>query len=150
MSNSDDPNMWKVIEGLKSTPNANSPNKAMSHNSRTITDHKSKSNIFINHYARVSKLNMSPCNYEINRQFKKCLYAPSVDDESCALILIGKLQSSIKRMKGKGPAGPNNIPPSYLKALGPLAHQLIIFTCSLPTNLEGCHYHTTTQSWEIS
>ena len=33
MSNSDGPNMWKVIQGLNGTPDANSPNKAMSHNS---------------------------------------------------------------------------------------------------------------------
>ena len=44
MSNSDDPNMWKVIQGLNGTPDANSPNEAMSHNGRTITDIKSKAN----------------------------------------------------------------------------------------------------------
>ena len=40
MSNSDGPNMWKVIPGLNGTPDANSPNKAMSHNGRTITNSK--------------------------------------------------------------------------------------------------------------
>ena len=59
MSNSDDPNMWKVIQGLNGTPDANSPNEAMSHNGRTISDTKSKANVFIDHHARVSKLNMS-------------------------------------------------------------------------------------------
>ena len=39
---------------------------------------------------------------------------------------MGKLQSAIKRMKGKGAAGPNNIPPSFLKALGPLALQELL------------------------
>ena len=28
--NSDGPNMWKVIQGLNGTPDANSPNEAMS------------------------------------------------------------------------------------------------------------------------
>ena len=32
MSNSDGPNIWKVIQGLDGTPDANSPNEAMSHN----------------------------------------------------------------------------------------------------------------------
>ena len=50
MSNSDGPNMWKVIQGINGTPDANSPNEAMSHNGRAITDIKSKANIFINHY----------------------------------------------------------------------------------------------------
>ena len=66
MSNSDGPNIWKVIQGLNDTPDANSPNEAMSHNGRTITDIKSKANIFINHYARVSKLKMSQSDSEIN------------------------------------------------------------------------------------
>ena len=45
MSNSDGPNMWKVIQGLNGTPDANSPNEVMSHNGQTITDIKSKANI---------------------------------------------------------------------------------------------------------
>ena len=66
MSNSDGPNMWKVIQGLNGTPDANSPNEAMSHNDRTITDTKSKANVFINHYARVSKPKMSQSDRDIN------------------------------------------------------------------------------------
>ena len=78
VSNSDGPNMWKVIQGLNGTPHVNSPNEAMLHDGRTITDIKSKANIFINHYARVSKLNMSRVNRDLNRQFKKRLNTPSL------------------------------------------------------------------------
>ena len=123
MSNSDGPNMWKVIQGLNGTPDANSPNEAMSHNSRTITDIKSKVNVFINHYARVSKLSMLQSDRDTNQQFKKRLKAPSVDDESCAPLLMDELQSAIKKMKGKGAAGTDNIPPLFLKSLGSLALQ---------------------------
>ena len=42
-------------------------------NGRTITDIKSKANVLINHYARVSKLNMSQFNRDTNQQFKKTL-----------------------------------------------------------------------------
>ena len=59
MSNSDSPNMWKVIQVLNSTPDANSPNSPMLHNGQTITGINSKVHVFINYYARVSKLNMS-------------------------------------------------------------------------------------------
>ena len=71
----------KVIQGLNGTPDANSPNKAMSHNDRTITDINSKADVFINHYARVSKLNMSQSDCDTNRQFKKRLKVPSADEE---------------------------------------------------------------------
>ena len=59
MFNSNSPNTWKVIQGLNGTPDANSSNKAMCHNSQTITDIKSKAKSFINHYTRVTKLDMS-------------------------------------------------------------------------------------------
>ena len=124
--------MWKVVQGLSATLDANSPNEARSHNGRTITDIKSKANVFINHYARVRKLNVSQFDRDTNRQFKKHLHAPSIDDESCAPLLMGELQSAIKRMKSKGAAGPENIPPSFLKSLGPMALQelLSIFNSS--------------------
>ena len=83
MSSSDKQNMWKVIQGLNGTPDAKSPNEAMSHNGRTITNIKSKANVFIHHYARVNKLNVSWVNQDLNRQFKKHLNAPSGGDESC-------------------------------------------------------------------
>ena len=37
-----------------------------------------------------------------------------------------ELQSTIKKMKGKGTAGPDNIPRSFLKLLGPLALQELL------------------------
>ena len=49
MSNSDGSNMWKVIQDLNGTPDANSINEAMSHDGRTITYIKSKINLFINY-----------------------------------------------------------------------------------------------------
>ena len=62
MSNSDESNIWKVIQGLNGIPDTNSPNEAMSHNGRTITDIKTKAKIFVNHSTRVIKLNMSKAN----------------------------------------------------------------------------------------
>ena len=59
LSNDDIFYVWKVIWGLNRTPDTTSPNEAMSHNSRTITDTKFKANIFIIHYASVSKLHMT-------------------------------------------------------------------------------------------
>ena len=59
MSSSSGPVIWKVIQDLNGNPDANTPNEAISHEGRTITDIKSKANIFINHYAWVNKLNMS-------------------------------------------------------------------------------------------
>ena len=66
MSNSEGPKMWKVIQGLNGTPDANSPNEAMSHDGRTITHLKSKANVFINHYASFSNPIVTPTNSSRN------------------------------------------------------------------------------------
>ena len=71
MSNSDRPSMWKVIQGLNGTPDANSSNKAMSHNGCNISSIKTKANISVHRYSRVSKLNMSKADCDLNRHFKK-------------------------------------------------------------------------------
>ena len=101
MSNSDGPYMRKVIQGLNGTPYANFPNKAMSHDGWTITDVKSNAIIFINHYARVSKFNMSHSDRDINRQFSKRINAPSIADESCAPLQMGHNYLPSKRWKVK-------------------------------------------------
>ena len=123
MSNSDGPNLWRVIQGLNSTPDANCPNEAKSHEGRTINDIKSKANHFINHYARVIKLKKSQSNRDINRKFKERLNVPFVDDGSCAPLLMGELQSAIRK---KGAAGLDNILLSFLKSLSPLALQELL------------------------
>ena len=85
-SNADGPDVWKVIQGLNGTPDTNSPNEAMSHNGRTITDTSSKANIFINHYDRISKLHMTKEDPDLNCHLKQRLNAPSVDNKSCTSI----------------------------------------------------------------
>ena len=68
MLNSDGPKlMWKVIQGLNGTPDANYPNEAMFHDGQTITGIKSKAKVFINNYTRVSKLNMLLADCDIKR-----------------------------------------------------------------------------------
>ena len=122
----------------------NSPNKTMSHNGRTITNIKSKANVFINHYTRVSKRNMSQSDLDTNQQFKKRIKVLSVDDESCAALLMIELQSAIKKMKNKGAAGPDNILPSFLKSLGHLALQKLL---SIFNSLLLAHYP---QIWSVA
>ena len=95
MSNAHGPDVWKVIWGLNGTPDTNLPNEAMSHNGRTINDTKFRANIFINHYARVSKLHMTKEDCDLNPFLKKPLNAPSVDNESCTSINMSKILSTV-------------------------------------------------------
>ena len=138
MSNSDGPNMWKVTQVLNGTPNDNSPNEIMSHNGGNITEIKSKANIFINHYARVNRLNMSQADRDLNRQFKRQLNASSADNESCAPLQMSELLSAIRKMKCKGTADPENILPYFLQSLVPLALQEILSIFNSSFSLAPC------------
>ena len=51
---------------------------------------------------------------------------------------MSELQSAIKKMKGKGAAGSDNIPPSFLKSLTPLALQDLLFIFNSSFSLAHC------------
>ena len=129
----DDQKLWKVIHSLNGTPDSNSPNEAIHHKGRVITSGKKKSNVFISHYAAVSKLNFNMRERAVNRRLKKILKSPTVGERSTTPLTMTELTTAISKMKGKGAAGPDDIPPTFLKALGPLARKelLSIFNACL-------------------
>ena len=55
------------------------------------------------------------------RWFKKRISFPSTDNRSCSKLTIGELISAIRKIKHKGAAGPDCIPPTFLKGLGLIA-----------------------------
>ena len=114
------------------TINTGEKNRARNLNLGWPNTCESKSVLFIDHYTRVSKLNMSRANRDLNGQFKKCLNEPCTDHESCAPLQTSELLSAIKKMKWKVAAFPESISPSFLRSLGPLALQelLSIFNSS--------------------
>ena len=59
----------------------------------------------------------------LNCLLKKCLKTSSVNNDS---INMSEVLSSIQKMKCKGAAGPDNIPPTFLKSLGSLALQELL------------------------
>ena len=128
-SSPDDSKLWKTIKSLKGTPESNSPNEAMVHDGRLITSNRRKANIFALHYSKVSKLEMSKANREENRQLKQHLRRwrtsnlfPGEEKDFTA----NELRSAISRMKSTGAPGPDNIPPTFLKHLGPLAFDWLL------------------------
>ena len=119
----DDPGkMWKVIKFLNGTPSTNSPNESINVNGKTIVNLKDKANVFAKHYAAVSRHDFTREERAFHRDLKKKLHAPSVEDQSCAKLTIAELRRAIQKVRGKGAAGPiDDIPPYFLKALGPKA-----------------------------
>ena len=110
----------------------------MSYNGPAIAHNKSKANIYINHYARVSKLHMTKEDHDFNHLLKKRVYALSVDKNSCTSINMSELLSAIQKMKQKGTAGPDNIPPILFKSLGPFALQELLSIFNASFHLANC------------
>ena len=145
VAGSDGSRLWKVIKSLEGRPESNSPNEAMVHNGRTITTSEKKADIFGQHYAKVSKLCFSKKERRITLKAKRKVRALSTENEYSRIFSKEELQIAILAMKRKGAQGPDDIPPPFLKELGPnaLTELLGIFNQSWTTS-------TCPQSWRNS
>ena len=72
----DERKVWKFIRSLNGTPDTNSPNEVLIHNGRRITSNRKKADLFIGHYADVSKLKFSEEDKAINRRCKDIKKVP--------------------------------------------------------------------------
>ena len=113
--------VWSFVKTLNGTPDRNSPNEALVVGGRRITSDKRKADAFIDNYAEVSRLKFTRAERRTNLQAKRMLRKQTVNDESCCDFTIEELNKAIQKMKAKGAAGDDEIPPSFLKALGPIA-----------------------------
>ena len=121
MEEANDSKLWGVIKSLNGTPETNSPNEAMKHKGKTITSSEKKAEIFAKHYASVSRHKFTKEERDTNREFKKRLRSTAGKDADWRPFTMAELKRAIKKMKRKSAAGPDGIPPSFLKELGPSA-----------------------------
>ena len=129
--------LWKVIKTLDGCPDTNSPNEALLHKGRRITSNKKKADIFMQHYASVSKLKFTKEERDTNRELKQRLSAPA-NSPPPAKFSMRELKRSIAKLKAKGAAGPDDIPPSFLKALGDKALQTLLDIFNSSFHLADC------------
>ena len=142
LATEDDTLLWRIIKDLNGSTEDNAPNEVMINKGRIISSNEGKTKAFIQHYSAVSRLKFSDEERDENRWLKKVLESPSVDDKSCDKLTLSELKKAIRKMKKKGAAGPDDIPPTFLKALGPvaLAELLDMFNTSFLTG-------TVPQAW---
>jgi len=121
MNADDERKVWNFIRSLNGAPASNAPNQTINVKGRTLTSNQKKADAFIEHYAEVSSLDLSKVDREERRAMKKMLQTPTVDDENGAPLTMDELDKALAAMKAKGAPGPDDIPPTFLKALGPIA-----------------------------
>ena len=56
ITDADPEKFYRVCKSLNGTPSTNTPNDSMIHNRKVITESRTKADIFVKHYANVSKL----------------------------------------------------------------------------------------------
>jgi ribonuclease HI len=139
ISDSDSTKIWKVINSLNETPAMSSPNEVMVVGDKRYTDDKSKANQFVKHYASVSSLEFSKEDKEsVNKKLKSTLNNPSNKQPHVQLFTPRELSRAIKKMKIKGAPGPDDIPPSFLKNLGPKAFSFLLNIFNLSISQAVC------------
>ena len=90
---------------------------------------KTKADLFAKHYARVSSLSFNKNERTEIRETKKKIYSNGPEEESPPFT-IRELNTAIKKMKRKGAPGADNIPPSFLKEMGPKACSELLAICN--------------------
>ena len=99
----------------------------MVHGKSRLISNRAKANVFSSHYASVSRLHFNKEERTTNRLAKQMLGSCGADDnESCSPLTMPELKKAIQRMRGKGAPGPDDIPPSFIKALGPTALTVLL------------------------
>ena len=116
--------VWRVIKSLDGTPTSSAPNEALEHKGKTVTSNKAKADTFAKAYAQVSSLSFTKEERleakPMIRNVKKRL-GKQPGETICPPFTMRELKKAIRKMKRKGAPGADDIPPAFLKELGPNA-----------------------------
>lgn len=134
-ANSDPNKIWRVIKSLSGKSPSSMNNEVLIHENRMYQTNKAKADIFMKHYASISRLNI-PKTQRRKKAIRRNLSSPTVEDSSTADFNNTELKLAIKSMKAKGAPGRDGIHPRFIKALGLTSQKFLleIFNESWRTN----------------
>ena len=123
--------VWRTIKSLDgSAPTSSASNEALFHKGKTITTNRAKADAFAKHYASVSSLTFSKAERNEIREIKKKIHAPGPDIQ-VQPFTKKELKAALRKMKRKGAPGCDDIPPAFLKELGPKGLNELLTICNL-------------------
>ena len=127
--NVDPSEMWRVIRNLSRTPDSIASNEALIVKGKVITTNPKKADAFASHYAEVSRLTFNKSerirNMNVRKRMSK-LRDPDQQEECCKNFSMEEMEAALKKTKTKGAPGSDDIPPSFLKNLGPKASKHLL------------------------
>ena len=126
ISEKDDSKVFRVIRSLNGCPDTNNPNEALAHNGRSVTSDIRKADVFMKHYASVGRHKFNKDERSLNREVKKILKQTPGDEGAESSFTMSELNKALRKMNKKSAPGSDDIPPSFLVALGPKAKQILL------------------------
>ena len=127
----DSSKVWRTIKSLDgSAPTSSAPNEALCHKGKTLTTNKAKADVFAQHYASVSTLSFNKAERDEIRNIKKKIHAPGPDIQLPPLTMQ-EMKAALRKMKRRGAPGCDDIPPAFLKELGPKGLTELLAICNL-------------------
>lgn len=97
-ANSDPNKIWRVIKSLSGKSPSSMNNEVLIHENRMYQTNKAKADIFMKHYASISRLNI-PKTQRRKKAIRRNLSSPTVEDSSTADFNNTELKLAIKSMK---------------------------------------------------
>ena len=110
-----------MISSHNGRPDSCSPNEAIRRGDTIIVSNHAEADAFATHYAKISKLELTKL-----REAKRWMQAPSADECAAADFNMDDLNRAIKKMRSRGAADPDEVPLTFLKALGPAAKEELL------------------------
>ena len=130
--------MWQFVKSLNGSPDNNAPNEALKVGHKRVVNPKKKAELFAKHYARVSKLKLSRAERKLNLKLKRLVARKAQPNAEFPEFTMQELEAAIKRMRRKGAPGEDDIPPAFIKELGPVALGELLAICNLSLRESKC------------
>ncbi len=119
--NPDPARAWNLIKSLPCSPHSTAFCEPLIHNGRTFLTNTGKANAVLQYYVTVNWLSFDKTERTQAHHLQKALQLPTGAEACCSPFTIRELDTAIHAMQSKGAAGPDDIPPTCLKALGSTA-----------------------------
>ena len=110
--------LWSVLHSLGDSTTPSQPNEAQKLGDKTINSSLKKADAFMQHYAKESRLQFSKSERDTNRTSRRLKSAMFAYDASGQDFTMLELEKALASMQSRGAAGPDEITPAFIKALG--------------------------------